>query len=1051
MPRRHQEKTLVRFPPQWLADRKSRESIALFYGRLPKRPRLYLDEDLMDSWTEEYNNLQAAYFRRHPSYSITISMYGDKQLPAKKNGERLKGFPLLARTSLGLNYWDTSIPENTELKVDSTQFNKLLKVVQTNGKEVSLESPSWCTYAGLCLSFVVVKINERIPRPTGTLADQPVRDSKQPTASHVNIMTQYWEEHGFLPKDQPYSTAGDCLPQAVLNALKVPWDTLYKKQKLTVEYILQVCGKTSPEMKVSDLKPFLDKYRLSLYVQDLKGNFIYQHVSKSRHKKLPCRLDILLHNKHATLLNHDLNSVWHTSQKVNDIKTKYTNVTLRTYDEVKSFIITCAQPTRIFYNPSNCEPSLQQAFCLLNKDLHLEPNIVLRKFKTASGINGHEIKELLFHHPQISVVETQLELPTMDMLRDALFIPAMDSTYSATLREAMNLTRGHLIRSFDDVPEGHKIDTVRCYTSLLLNLDYIPVFCALDDLLPYDNSLVEDYTLYVVKALSSNPEHYIYLNKEFNLVYGFTLSKCGLNAEILSMCKPSSKVPNPFKRIIKKLYSDPSNPELKEVVNILLGMSGMTEKRRILAQFTTCHEEAYHFTDQPIRFPDIDPIGYLAITSEECYQLNHGTWPLLHAIYDSQRLQALQLYRKLSLLTSVHAISADAFYVETLPDWDFHKGIKTLKSIGSLRYEGVHATPKMKAEIQLAQNPPTTNLPSYKKVDRVVSGTFIEGIIPGTGKTYAASEFMGCLKTQPALPTKSLYVIQSHERILSEKERTHNADYITYAQLLGNVIEEDKHGNKEAKKKHAGHDLSPYTHILLDELLFISMAEYVDVIKTIEKAHPLSVIATGDPDQNGTSSFNNWSDRKAFYEATLYKIFPNRLTLTESKRLESGDALSLKHRLQNESILDLAPEFGIQTTTDYKQYQKHIAYTNEVCYLLEEAYGTKPTHLKFDDYDKDRSKVEKLGTPLKDVCYYVMHEGKRHQFLVRNEMYPVTYPSEDGKQFVKIGDKLYNRSRFKGVHSKTGHSAQGDTISHPYVILEWEKSDWQWLFTAIMR
>jgi hypothetical protein len=54
---------------------------------------------------------------------------------------------------------------------------------------------------------------------------------------------------------------------------------------------------------------------------------------------------------------------------------------------------------------------------------------------------------------------------------------------------------------------------------------------------------------------------------------------------------------------------------------------------------------------------------------------------------------------------------------------------------------------------------------------------------------------------------------------------------------------------------------------------------------------------------------------------------------------------------------------------------------------------------------------------------------------------------------VKVGTELYNRCRFKGEHANTGHSLQGDTLDHPFAILEWNHphATWEWFYTAITR
>ncbi len=111
-----------------------------------------------------------------------------------------------------------------------------------------------------------VRRTRSLPPHSLSLIDEKVRDATQATPSHSHLMT-YWSEQGFLPKDQPLALQGDCLPRAVMLALKPSFDKLFKKTKLTIELITSLCG-TTPEMSVPELLPFLEKYRISLFVYD---------------------------------------------------------------------------------------------------------------------------------------------------------------------------------------------------------------------------------------------------------------------------------------------------------------------------------------------------------------------------------------------------------------------------------------------------------------------------------------------------------------------------------------------------------------------------------------------------------------------------------------------------------------------------------------------------------------------------------------------------------------------------------------------------------------
>ncbi len=111
------------------------------------------------------------------------------------------------------------------------------------------------------------------------------------------------------------------------------------------------------------------------------------------------------------------------------------------------------------------------------------------------------------------------------------------------------------------------------------------------------------------------------------------------------------------------------------------------------------------------------------------------------------------------------------------------------------------------------------------------------------------------------------------------------------------------------------------------------------------------------------------------------------------------------------------------------------------------------TSLKFKGYDKHKSKLDDHPDLQFDNVHFVVENGKRKQFLVKNQVYTVKLISEKGKHFVKIGDTLYKRSDFTNPQATTGHSCQGDTIREPYVILEANHfyATPEWFYTALTR
>lgn len=1046
----------ARFPRQWLQDKPTMDAIEIFSGQRPKRfPWVNLSQDQADDWAEDSRAIERSYFRRHPSYTIEVSVYDEVKAPPKKNGQRhAQGNRLRHRNVIGINYWDRKIPFDTELQVDGPEWAKLQRCLFENKPNVNILLDN---ASGPQIVFAVVKLIERTPRPTGALIEQRVRGGVVPSHKHLDV---YWSEQGFLPKGQEQSE-GDCLPRAVLYALKESFDKNTKKTQklLDIEHILDVC-QSDAEMSPLQLTPFLQKYHITCVVYDTRGLVLWAYHPESRNKKMASRLDLLLHNKHVTLLNHDLKSLQtRSSQTVSEMKRPSKHFhhgtldaaakTFAAYDTLREHIKSVSAYERLYYMPAEDEPDLDVVFFRLAKELNIEP-----KLKLSSTL---AIKELVFDLPglQASVIKTDVQLKTLKVLVDAAFSPHLKSAYSSTLQRAIiEMKRGPLRKRFGDVPmEAHKIDIVRFYSSVAAKLEKIPVFNSLDDLVAYDGSPIQDFTMYIIESGSN----YILANKRYNLVSGFTVRALAVTP--LAMCIPSNIETNPLRAVLKTLYKDPTNPDLKTAVNIVVGMAGKTVNRTIEAHFTTDLTEAHHFTTvdhPPVPFQH----GYLTVAASEETELVDGFFPLQFMVYDLARLELSRLHGMLSQHTRVFGISTDCFFVESIPDINLHTGPKTYESLGSLQYEGVGKTPFQEAVIEDNEMPVVIQRPVYN-YGIIQSNTFIGGFA-GSGKTFRASEFMGCLKTQPVLSTKSLYVCYSNEMMNTEMARTHNADYISYCTLLGEVVNDD---GEVRKSRKGAFDLSQYTHILLDELCLQPPSSFVKIVKHLE-GRGLSILATGDYDQNSTQNFNN-IDREAFYENSLWRIFPNRVYLEKSERVNLADEVILKGMLRDfkagvpvSTVLQKAINAGhLKTTTDYIAFNRHICYMNEWCAKVEESYGARPPVMKRLKHDSKKSDVlalaQKHGHDIQvdGNIRFIEHEGKRIQYLTRKAKYDVRYVTLKGKTMVGVGTDLYEYTDFVGIHATTGHGCQGETIKTPFCIMGFDHfyADWRWVWTAITR
>jgi hypothetical protein len=876
----------------------------------------------------------------------------------------------------------------------------------------------------------------KLPKPETTdLAKEKVADGTQPIPQHPH----------FNPTVLIPTTNLDCLPFYLVQHLEKAWNKYYK-EPLSQHTILRYLNRASPILSVKDVEPFLQKYRLHLKVVDLNDKILYEYQpaqdNKKRNKDLPSSITFLQHNAHITPLNHNLNSYIHkqpteTHLRYLDFHRDFTEIT--TDDELKE-AIKRQEPQHLYYTGSS---NLFQLFHSLN----LEPQI------TVSELN--EISSFILYNPhKITVRPSEIALSSFTLLKNAALQPNFKSYYSESFQRAINdLKRGHLRRSFIPTSEPKlQIDIVRSYSANLKELDFFPVFSKTDSFQPFNGEL-EPYTVYLVHNTDPSPERYLIANQTHNLVSGYVLQHSKLNFTILAQCRPSNLEANTIRDSLHSLYKDPTNPDLKSVANITLGLTAKLGHSKATARFTTSINEAHNFSDTVINFEH----GYLSVKREPFQEFEEGYFGIAFLIYDLQRLRMLNLYRELTAQQiTVYGVATDAFFVDRTPNLPFFSSSsKTWDDLGKYQIAKPKATPIELAELSDRQTSAQIEIfHPLQSTPTIQQNTFTTATIAGAGKSYTQFQHAGVLPDSPDQPTTTLIVIQSTKQILSTRNRTKNADVITYAQFLGHIYDDEG-----LTKKVAPYDTSLYKILILDELLQIPPKDYLQILSLCRSYPHLQILGNGDDFQNSTGTLpSNYTSRQQFYEATLPYVFTHRQHLTKSRRLTSSEdedtINSLKGDLQSGlSIPAVITKYNLQTFTNlsFAKGKPVIPFTNLAGALLS---ADSTTSLKFKGYDKNKLKLDDHpDLQFDNNVHFVIENGKRKQFLVKNQVYTVKLVSEKGKHFVKIGDTLYKRSDFTNPQATTGHSCQGDTIREPYVILEANHfyATPEWFYTALTR
>jgi len=245
-----------------------------------------------------------------------------------------------------------------------------------------------------------------------------------------------------------------------------------------------------------------------------------------------------------------------------------------------------------------------------------------------------------------------------------------------------------------------------------------------------------------------------------------------------------------------------------------------------------------------------------------------GYFGIAFLIYDPQRLRMLNLYRELTAQQiTVYGVATDAFFEDRTPNLPlFSASIKTWDDLGKYQIAKPKPTPIELAELSDRETIAKIQIfHPLQPIPTIQHNTFTTATIAGAGKSYTQFQHAGVLPDSPDQSTTTLIVIQSTKQILSTRNRTKNADVITYAQFLGHIYDDEG-----LTKKVAPYDTSSYKILILDELLQIPPKDYLQILSLCRSYPHLQILGNGDDFQNSTGTLpSNYTSRQQFYEATL--------------------------------------------------------------------------------------------------------------------------------------------------------------------------------------
>jgi hypothetical protein len=361
-----------------------------------------------------------------------------------------------------------------------------------------------------------------------------------------------------------------------------------QRYRITRQTLLEILGKTEDNIKegltVEEVLPFFVKYKLKLRVFDMfyKPLFTYDPPNGNRDNKA---LYCMVKGDHVYTLNHDVKTL---QQHINNEKDQefivqassnymvkervdVQHYMIETIDDILKYLSLEDEELFFIHKYDNL---MELMFNLL--EAKYEPKIrfecgritwiflILNK-KRVSIRSQMMITSVLEGQVQIEDIDVYNNMfSTMNSFNNKLFNKHHKSHYTPLDMEVLDNYRtvanvGMLAdcRMAEDMVE---IDVSKAFTAAFSKIKKIPVFNEFDSFTPYDNSDIEDLSLYIIKATRFD----LFLNKTYNLCYGMFLKNL-TNIEIIAFKQPSLIQDVKYSNMVNELYNNIHISDEKEL------------------------------------------------------------------------------------------------------------------------------------------------------------------------------------------------------------------------------------------------------------------------------------------------------------------------------------------------------------------------------------------------------------------------------------------------------------------------------------------------------
>lgn len=1046
--------------------------------------RVYIDEDYSKYKKREYTVSKDASFYtkdangKYRQHTKQYKLFTQRAFFMRGNTKNIR--PFLNREVFGFDQRDLN-----NFRIAISKYD--------GGDELNTSIKSWMSLIDY-LMFVVEDVSYSDPFESNEI-DYPTHlandDNAIPFQSKY-ITFDYVDGKMVVPYSTDYIKENfiyrACWYSVIIDTFKNSWDSWYKNNPLTYSFLYKLFHGVEMEDNCdmslnfdTVVNKFFKPYKIGVVLFDvnylIRCKYLPRDNGLSRNKHItPNVLYVMLHQKHITRINKDLNSL---TKKLDvfekevqlEVRPTFTlpkekdNRTFRVIDNVDDIIKVITEGEddyiEVIYN--------QDLMVLWreirdNIDFEMEIHFV---GNTISSLKYEDLKKTILIKDVYSMDAGQLffdnetEYVNFVNSKNTFSTKLLNKNYLSRYSENVNqvfhtYTRGGVIGGFDTSVDDYNLlalDYNKYYTKQLMNMPYIPVINSFDNFVEYKGEDIEEMNLYIYEKLD---DELTYPLQRQGIIYGFNIKRRNPNVKLIAVLQPNTLKENKTKLFINELYdNDEIDLDVKKfIVNQTIGMTNKKFNKKYYSRAFTNKEDAvsnytkyggglfehYLYTLDELN-KDIYDSTDEKIYFHYCHQkveLEEGFYPIGLFILDSAEAELFDLVDKARLQgMKVYGVNTDCVYVDKVIG-DFDLGNK----IGQLKIEKKEMISFNKLTIK--ENTSIWKFPDNLNINvidienewnkeeiksKLVNKTILQAVeTAGAGKTTALKQL-----------EKTLFVIPFN----AQREDLENDDkkVVTLYQLLGLRLN-DQH---EVENCIKGYDIIPYDNIVFDEIFLHTVRDLEKIKYFMKRHHTKNYYATGDIDQLPPIEYlNNVRDVKQYYKDIVYSLFPNHIYLYENKRFtKQEDREKLKkitktflYGTREERIRCIYDNFKVvKTLPDLKTKKNLSAYNRTI-----------------DRVNNHFSKGFTVGQKI--ICRKpILRKGCRTfvNYIYIIEELGSTVKLSHGKDCVIIDKKELDC--FRPAFCQTVHSVQGLTIKEPFTIFDAlsPMATGEWLNTAFTR